>query len=1032
MTAALLLVYCTLPFHFSPPEDSASSIDFAADEVLIKVAAHQDLAAIDTEIPGQRIDVLSFGGHVYLRYRLEQGEDVEELISTLTAKPGIEAAEKNYICHECHIPDDLLYSSQYAPSVCGCEAAWETTTGNSSTVVAIIDTGVNARHADFGSGRFVDGYDFVNDLAIAANANSDDRGHGTHVAGIVGAMGDNSAGIAGVAWQVRLMAVKVLDTEGSGYISDVAAGVVWAADQDADVINMSLGSRGYSVVMADAVRYALGKGVALVASAGNEGYGITKYPAAYSGVIAVASTNVHDAVSSFSTWGSFVSVAAPGESIYSLDAFSNDGYLVKSGTSMAAPFVSGVIALLLDRQPSLTPAEVQCVLEETAVDLAPTGYDIHSGYGRVDAAAVVSAEAPVSTYGTIRVLVTNLGLPVTDNEVLLLNSAGTSVLRSARTSSGGTGGTAGVAEFPAVSAGGYKVSTALQGDLRVRDVTVTAGAVTDVTVVIAPNTAKDLTAFSFESAHNGASGLTSDCVGVITGTDISVTVSYGTPLTSLVATFSTTGEEVRIGSTVQESGLTSNDFTTPVAYVVEAEDGTTRNYTVTVEVALNPAKDLTAFSFEAAHNGASGLISDCVGTIEGTNISVTLPFGTTVTSLVATFSTTGNEVRVGSTVQESGVTPNDFTSSVTYVVEAEDSTTKSYAVSVTDWKPVGSPGFSAGIARNPCLMLDSSDTPYLAYRDEANGNKATVMKFENGVWQTVGEAGFSTGRAWDLSLALDASDTPYVAYGDQDNGTKATVMKYENGSWQIVGAAGFSAAEALFTSLALDSSDTPYVAFEDGDNSHRATVMKYQNGSWQTVGTAGIGTGDVMSMMLFVSLALDSSDIPFIAYKDWGNDRKATVMKYAGGSWQTVGTAGFSEGYVNFLTLSLDSADIPYVAYKDHADAGNPKETVMKYESGSWRTVGVAGFTAGGFRETISLSMDSSGIPFVAYSDAADDNKITVMKYESGSWQNVGTPGISAGSGYYPSLALDSSDTPLVGFMDKANDLKVTVMTPNK
>ena len=186
-----------------------------------------------------------------------------------------------------------------------------------------------------------------------------------------------------------------------------------------------------------------------------------------------------------------------------------------------------------------------------------------------------------------------------------------------------------------------------------------------VTVTIASNSAKDITAFSFT---------TPAAVGVITGTNIAVTVPFGTNVTALVATFTTTGASVRVGATPQVSGTTPNNFTSPVTYTVTAADASTKDYTVTVTIAANPAKDITAFSFTTPA---------AVGVITGTNIAVTVPFGTNVTALVATFTTTGSSVRVGATPQVSGTTPNNFTSPVTYTVTAADASTKAYTVTVT-------------------------------------------------------------------------------------------------------------------------------------------------------------------------------------------------------------------------------------------------------------------------------------------------------------------------------------------------------------
>lgn len=199
-----------------------------------------------------------------------------------------------------------------------------------------------------------------------------------------------------------------------------------------------------------------------------------------------------------------------------------------------------------------------------------------------------------------------------------------------------------------------------------------------VNVSVAASNEKDLTSFSFLAADN--SGLTNDVTGVISGTDVSVTVPFGTTVTALVADFTTTGTSVKIGSTVQVSGTTANDFTSPVDYVVTAGDGTMQTYTVTVTIAANSAKAITAFSFETIHN--AGLAADVTAVIAGTSITATVPFGTDVSALVATFSTTGASIAVGATPQISGQTANNFSSPVDYVVTAADGTMQTYTVTV--------------------------------------------------------------------------------------------------------------------------------------------------------------------------------------------------------------------------------------------------------------------------------------------------------------------------------------------------------------
>jgi hypothetical protein len=335
------------------------------------------------------------------------------------------------------------------------------------------------------------------------------------------------------------------------------------------------------------------------------------------------------------------------------------------------------------------------------------------------------------------------------------------------------------------------------------------------------------------------------------------------------------------------------------------------------------------------------------------------------------------------------------------------------------WQTVGSVGFSAGGVEYTSLAIYNG-TPYVAYSDGANSNKATVMKFNGSSWEVVGSAGFSAGETHSNSLALDASGTPYVAYSDQGNSWKTTVMKFNGSSWVNVGSAGFSAGEVFYTRLALDASGTPYVLYNDGGYSGKATVMKFNGSSWVNVGSAGFSAGEAYQPSLAIY-----DGTPYAAYTDYGNDAKATVMKFNGSNWVNVGSAGFSAHMVYYISLALDASGTPYVAYEDYINYY--KATVMKFNGSSWEVVGSADFSAGRAVST-SLAIDASGTPYVAYTDLGNSSKATVMKFDGSSWVNVGSAGFSAGGVEYTSLALDASGTPYVAYRDFANSNKATVM----
>ena len=248
--------------------------------------------------------------------------------------------------------------------------------------VCVIDTGINQNHPDL-MANIVGGRNFVaKGATIDSNKWNDDNGHGTHVAGTIAAL-DNSIGVIGVAPQASLLAAKVLNRQGSGYTSDVIAGIEYCVLNNAKVISMSLGSSSDVQALHDAVDAAYTSGVLLVAAAGNDYGGVVSYPAAYSSVIAVSATDSNNNLASFSNLGPEVELAAPGVSI--LSTWKDGGYNTISGTSMATPHVSGVAALAMEANPLLSNVEIRALLQNTADDLGAVGRDNLFGFGLVDA-----------------------------------------------------------------------------------------------------------------------------------------------------------------------------------------------------------------------------------------------------------------------------------------------------------------------------------------------------------------------------------------------------------------------------------------------------------------------------------------------------------------------------------------------------------------------------------------------------------------------------------------------------------------------
>ena len=312
---------------------------------------------------------------------------------------------------------DPLERHQWAlePETTSFRRTWNTNTGSGVTV-AVVDSGVRKTHEEL-AGVVLPGRDLVTGTG---DGSDDQNGHGTHVAGIVAAQA-NGRGIVGGAPGVKILPVRVLDGSGSGYSSDVAEGIIWAADNGAKVINLSLGGNVPSQATQEAIQYAHAHGALVLAAAGNAGQSgnAPLYPAAFPEPVAVGAINSAKQRAPFSNWGSYVDVVAPGDSIVSAWATSDTTYAWASGTSMATPYASAAAALVYAANPSFTGEQVRARLERTADDLGAAGRDQHFGEGLIDPAnaakvvtprggnegrgyLVVSSDGRVRAYGGMR------------------------------------------------------------------------------------------------------------------------------------------------------------------------------------------------------------------------------------------------------------------------------------------------------------------------------------------------------------------------------------------------------------------------------------------------------------------------------------------------------------------------------------------------------------------------------------------------------------------------------------------------------
>ncbi len=359
--------------------------------------------------------------------------DIDKIIKDYYDSKKIEYAEPDFIGHGAGktslAPNDANYQNQwglknngtFSNSISGAdidmENAWGITQGSSNVTVAVLDSGAKLDHPEF-TGRIwnnsdeipnngidddnngniddIQGWDFVN----IDNLPIDDHGHGTNVAGIIGANGNNNIGYAGVDWNCKLMILKVLDNTNSGFYSWWASAIYYAVDNGAKVINMSLGGLDSSTTIQNAINYANTNNVSVVVCMMNTNSNVNYYPAALNGVIAVGSTNSNDrrsnpffwSATSGSNFGNHISVVAPGNFIYGLNHLSNTNYNnYWGGTSQATPYVTGLASLLISQNSNITPQQIKTIIENSAEDQVGNpvedvlGWDQYYGRGRINA-----------------------------------------------------------------------------------------------------------------------------------------------------------------------------------------------------------------------------------------------------------------------------------------------------------------------------------------------------------------------------------------------------------------------------------------------------------------------------------------------------------------------------------------------------------------------------------------------------------------------------------------------------------------------
>jgi thermitase len=309
--------------------------------------------------------------------------------------PGISYVEPNFHVELDYVPNDDYYAShQWDLSLIGMESAWDHELGSHDVIVAVVDTGIDYTHPDLSENYLPLGYDWVN----YDDDPWDDHYHGTHCAGTIAALTNNEIGVAGIA-NVSIFAEKAFSSSGYGSYVNARLALMHAVDMGADIISCSWGGSSSSQTLLEGIDYAINNGVMVVAAAGNSGSSAPHYPASYPGVIATSATDQNDLKAGFSNYGDWIDVAAPGVSILSTVPYDVKGYYYgsASGTSMAAPHVSGLAALLMSAYPTKSASEIETSIYDFALDLGDSGFDPYYGHGRIDAINIFGPAPPDTT-----------------------------------------------------------------------------------------------------------------------------------------------------------------------------------------------------------------------------------------------------------------------------------------------------------------------------------------------------------------------------------------------------------------------------------------------------------------------------------------------------------------------------------------------------------------------------------------------------------------------------------------------------------
>lgn len=405
--------------YFPTDRPSYEGLEYSSDEILVRATSFEGLEDILFDLGSEIIQSFPEVGWALIKVPADVAvltfmKELENQEKIILAEPNLSWELHGTGFPEIGPSDEVKLNQAFSevvaedyeklwgmPSI-NADKAWEITCGDPNVIIAVVDSGLDLEHPEFADHEIIAAYDATEEGFDV----QDKHGHGTHVTGTAAANG-RSGKLAGVAWDCPVMPIKVMDSKGTITSDYMAKAMLYVADfvnnnpEYRAVINISIGGRGYSHFFKDAIDYAIEAGVPIITSAGNDYKRVLSYPSAYNGVVSVAAMEPYGERAIFSTYGFWVSVAAPGVRIWS--SYKGGGYIENQGTSMASPHVCGAAALLLSHNPDLSPLQVKNQIEETArPGYYGEGFCEQLGYGILDVEAMLGPLAPMK-YGSLRV-----------------------------------------------------------------------------------------------------------------------------------------------------------------------------------------------------------------------------------------------------------------------------------------------------------------------------------------------------------------------------------------------------------------------------------------------------------------------------------------------------------------------------------------------------------------------------------------------------------------------------------------------------